>query len=163
MIVVLFETIVIEKYEYSFMHTQTQTRPWFIVSSKRHASHYWMTQNHTPLVWEASALPLSYIPSTAFLYSVILGLNILTRRMSRVCASVRLSVCLCVCASHTLAKPPSNLESWNLAQVSALGGRWRSHQKICDSCHQLSTAFDSCWQLMTAVTHFFLIGSSSTP
>ena len=32
----------------------------------------------------------------SFLYSVISGLNILTRRMSRVCASVCLSVCLCV-------------------------------------------------------------------
>ena len=30
-------------------------------------------------------------------------------------------VCPSVC--HTLAKPPSNLESRNLAQVSALGGR----------------------------------------
>ena len=41
--------------------------------------------------------------------------------------SVRLSVRLYVCLSHSLAKPPSNLESWNLAQVSALRGRWRSH------------------------------------
>ena len=47
-----------------------------------------------------------------------------------------------------LMKMKINLESWNLAQVSALGGRWRSHKKNCDSCHQLSKAVKSCWQLM---------------
>ena len=42
-----------------------------------------------------------------------------------------------------------NLESWNLAQVSYLKGRWKSHSIfLCDSCHQLSKAVNSCWQLI---------------
>ena len=51
--------------------------------------------------------------------------------------------------SHSLAKPPSSLESWNLAQVSPVGGRWKFHLIFFpNSSHQLSTADNSCWQLM---------------
>ena len=48
-------------------------------------------------------------------------------------------------ASHSLAWPTSNIESSNLAWISHLGGRW-IFQLIFfrDSCHQLSTADNSC-------------------
>ena len=57
-------------------------------------------------------------------------------------ASVRL-------ASHSLARLPSNLESSNLAWISHLGGRWKFQLIFFrDSCHQLSTADNSCQKLM---------------
>ena len=51
--------------------------------------------------------------------------------------------------SHSLAKPPSNLQSWNLAHVLALGGRWKSHLIFfLYSCQQMITAVDNWWQLV---------------
>ena len=48
-----------------------------------------------------------------------------------------------------LMKLKIKLESWNLAQISALRGRWKCHLIFfCYSCHQLSTSDNSCWQLM---------------
>ena len=52
-------------------------------------------------------------------------------------------------ASHSLARPTSNIESSNLAWISHLGGRWKFQLIFFrDSCHQLSTADNSCQKLM---------------
>ena len=48
--------------------------------------------------------------------------------------------------SHSLAQPPNNLLSWNLAHRSQLGGKWKAI--FCNSCPQLSTAVTSCCELM---------------
>ena len=45
-----------------------------------------------------------------FLYSVISGLNILTQRMSPVCASVCLCVCLSVCPDKYFPQFPSDFD-----------------------------------------------------
>ena len=96
------------------------------------------TQPQLSLVWVSTICPTQALaPSKQGWVS-----SIFTWRLS-----VHPWVCPCVrLASHSLAEPPSNLESWNLAQVSALGGRWKSHSFFVTaviSCQKMSTSVDS--------------------